>query len=80
MPRLKPSEEELLNRSSRAVISYCMEKQSVEFKDLAKYMHCSLSTAQRSKKDPGRITLRELRRMAKALKMTNEQVLELIGL
>lgn len=79
MPRIQPSESELQNRRTRAAISHNMEELGITEEDLAKRLGCTIRTIQNKRRKPETITLPELRILAKYLKMTSEQVVELIG-
>lgn len=80
MPKLKPSEQEQQNMNTRAVIAYCQERTGVTDEELAKLLSRSTRTVQRKKVAPETMHLSDLRILVKALKMTNEQKAELIGL
>lgn len=80
MPKLKPSDLEIQNRNTRAVIKYCQERTGVTDDTLAKSMCCTVRTIQNKRKHPDTLTLRELRVLSKVLKMTEEQKAELYGM
>ena len=79
MPKLQPSETELQNRRSRAAIAHNMEQYAVTDADLAKRFGCTVRTIQNKRRKPETFTVPELRILVKLLKMTDEQVAELIG-
>lgn len=80
MPKLQPSELELQNNNTRAIINYCQEHTRMTDEELAKRMGCSKRTIQRKKQFPHLFKMTDLRVLAKVLKMTTEQKAELIGL
>lgn len=80
LPKLKPSDLEIQNRNTRAVIKYCQERTGVTDDTLAKSMCCTVRTVQRKRQYPETLTLRDLRVLSKVLKMTEEQKAELYGM
>ena len=79
MPKLKISDMEQQNRRTRAVISHNMEIYGLTNDDLAKKMNCAVRTVQRKRKMPETFTCAEIRILIKVLKLTDEQVVEFIG-
>ena len=80
MPKPKLSESEKQNRRTRAAISHNMEQFGITDEDLAKRFGRTVRTIQNKRKNPDTIPLRELRILVKCLKMTDEQIIELIGI
>lgn len=79
MPKLKPSTTELQNRQTRAAISHNMEEFGITESELAKRLDCTVRTIQNKRRKPETFSLPELRIIALALKMTDAQVVELLG-
>lgn len=79
LPKLKPSDLEIQNSNTRAIIIYCQERTRVTDDELAKKMGCSKRTVQRKKQFPDQFKMSDLRVLVKVLKMTTEQKAELLG-
>lgn len=76
----KLNETEMQNRKTRAIISYGMNKEAVTDADIAKRICRTSRTIRNKKEHPETFTLEELRILVKALKLNEQQVIELIGL
>lgn len=79
MPKLKPTERELLDRSTRAVISSAKEINAVSDKEIARAIAKTVRTLQNKIKSPGTLTLDELRTIKKVLKLSDADVIRMVG-
>lgn len=73
MPRVIENEVVQKNRTIRAVIAKNMALLDLSDEDVAIKLHCVKRTFQNKKRDPETFTLEELRRLAKALKFSDEE-------
>lgn len=80
MPKLKPNDLEVMNGLTRATISYGLEKKLMNKKNLSVFMRCTECTVRNKLSNPDTFTLKDLRAIIKSLKLTDSQVIELIGI
>lgn len=80
MPKLTPSETELANRKTRAIISYGMSMIDISQKELAKRINRDERTLQRKRQHPETITLSDIRIFVKLFKLSDAQVIEMLGI
>lgn len=79
MPKTAATEFEVQNRRTRAAITHNQELYDVTDQDIAKAMNCTVKTVQNKKNKPWIITMTDIRLFCKILKLTDEQIVELIG-
>ena len=80
MPKIKPTDTELLNRQTRAVISYGMDKMAISEPELAKSINRDVRTLQRKRQHPENITLSDIRIFVRLFKLSDEQVINMLGI
>lgn len=79
MSTLKPSNTELQNRRTRAIISYGMDKQGLTNADLAKAAGITERTVRKRRQYPETLTMFEMRAWCRILKLDEKQQAQLIG-
>ena len=80
MSRRKASATELNNRKTQAMMDYGIAKEGIEIKDLAKRIGKDPRTIYNKRNSPETMTLREIRIFIKVFKLTNEQIIEFLGI
>lgn len=78
MPKLKESAEAKANRRTREIIAGRMAYMGWNNDVLAKKWGTTRQTVTARKKAPEKITLRELRILARDAYLTNEQIIEIV--
>lgn len=73
MPKLKASEEEQKNNTTRAYIAKNMELYNLTDEEIAIKLRCTKRTFQNKKKRPETFTLGELRKLCTVIKLSNEE-------
>lgn len=73
MPKLKESEEQRKDRFTRAYIAKNMELYNLSDEQIATKLRCTKRTFQNKKKRPETFTLRELRKLCIAIKLSDEE-------
>jgi hypothetical protein len=72
LPKLKETEEQQMDNLTRAYLAYYQELYSLSDEEVAIKMHCTRQTYQNKKRRPDTFTLKELRKLCKVLKLTDE--------
>lgn len=79
MPRLKPTARELNNRSTQAVFDYTISKYGLGYDTIAKHFCCTSRTVHNKRNHPETLTLGEIRAFIQLGKLTDEQIIEFLG-
>ena len=79
MPRLKPTEAEMMDRRTRAVLASLKEENALDDEQMGKAMGRTKRTFQNRMKTPGDFTLDELRCIIRALHPTDAEIVKMIG-
>ena len=78
MPKLKLSEQETANRIIRSCISCNMEREDMDNKMLALILGQDVVTIRRKRNNPENFTVRDMQRLARALKFTPIQAASVV--
>lgn len=68
------------NNRTRAAIEHNQELYGITDKELAKAFGCTVQTIQNKKKRPETMSMPEVRLFCKILKLTDEQIVEFVGI
>lgn len=79
MPRLKITNTEIDNRLFKATLIHNMEQYGIKVSDIAKYMLKTERTVHNKLNKPESCTLEDIRLFKRILKLTDEQILDLVG-
>ena len=79
MPKLAMSESERHSRLCTAIIQAGMTIENVSYKDLAKVLGKTERAVRNNVKNVDRLPVEELRTIARVLKLTDEQVISIVG-
>ena len=79
MRKLKMSDAERHSRLCTAIIQAGMTIENVSYKDLAKVLGKTERAVRNNVKNVDRIPVEELRTIARVLKLTDEQVISIVG-
>lgn len=78
MPKLRPNEKELQDRERRAVLEAGQAREAISDEAMAKSIGVVLRTFQRRKKEPGELSVQELRAITKTLHLTSTEVMTFV--
>lgn len=78
MPKLKPSDMEMKQRSVRAVIAEAKELQGYNDKEIARLVQMPISTYQQRIREPQNFRLEELWKLSAVLKLEMDGLLQII--
>ncbi len=79
MPKLKPTESEQFDRSTRAVIASAQIEKDIKDKEITKALGKTERTWRNKKDNPGTFTLAEIRTLIKTLRLDSQEILKLVG-
>ncbi len=79
MPKLKVSEDEQWKRNVRGAIARGMEAQGLDDEAISKKMPFCKKTFQNKRKRPETFTVGEMRLLAKALKLSSDELIVIGG-
>ncbi len=79
MPKLKPTESEQLDRSTRAVIASAQIEKDIRDEEIARALGKTKRTWSNKKDNPGTFTLTEIRTLIKTLRLDSQEILKLVG-
>ena len=78
MPKLKPSEAEIAQRVTLGIIKGRLTEEDIDRHEMAASLFVSLPTWHSRLNDTGEIKLRDLRKIAKKLHFTDEEILRAV--
>lgn len=78
MPKLKPSETQTMDNAFRGTICNKMKRMELDVAGIGKLAGVGQTAMYARMKNPKLMTLENLRRMARNLKLTDAEILELI--